>query len=428
VVKVSAGGRTPSQWQVQEGLPTDPRVTKLQDKANKEREEALLTEARAGQAQAEKEAAFAKGYEHRIAFHDERAAIAREERMRKLEAETERVNQELESANVYEPRDMIGKGVASFFSTIATSLGAYAAPYTGGRNLPAEQIASDVERHLKEQRLAMDKGNNYLARLRQQFGDQESAENVMRAALMDRAKTEIATLVAGSKSEAMKGRAAAVMADLDERKAAVLDAQSQRAMERVTRADVNAPAQYMQLGGGGLEADKKAKENAEKYGEALTKAGIPEAVQGMAAVEAQINAFGKEDAIEGVSGSGVLRGALESKRPSATLSTRGRINRQLVDQFTQNYRKAMSGAGFSKEEAQGYEAVIRGAKTTEELQAAIRRSHDVLAARLRTMQATYDPRGVALFNQRTGGTIARFANQEDAFAPTVRPAGEERSK
>jgi len=187
----------------------------------------------------------------------------------------------------------------------------------------------------------------------------------------------------------------------------------------VHRTDTNVPTQYIGIGGGLGAKDA----DVEKVGEAMLKAGIPQDEQELAEVQARVNSFDKNKPIEGVAGVSAAGGFVESNKPDSMLSPAGLANRQMVGRTVAAYSKAMTGAGMSDKEREIYVGIIRGAKTTAELQRSLQTVQNAVAARRRTIEATYNPKAVAEYKRRLGpGGHARFSDKP--IVPTVAPAGE----
>lgn len=412
------GGRQTQGWHVQEGAKISDGTYATIDAAQQAKERVLTQEAAAGQQAADREAAFADGYQKTLAFYNEQEGIARDQRL----AKQREVMDQLEASNreaAADANNVAGKAIGSVLSTIGIALGAWGGTLDrSGRNAGLEAYNAATNAAIADQRAKAEKENNYFAKMKAMFGDEERAEMATKMAFNEAAKAKAAQLAATTKSEMARANADRVQAQLMDESAKLKERFDLLTQDKVQRTDANVPTRYIGTGGiGAKQAD------VEKYGEAVIKSGLPETRQKLAEVQARIDAFAKDgQSIEGVAGNSALGGWLESAKPDAALTPQGLANRQMVSQLVAEYSHTMSGAGMSDAERERYEKNVRGAKTTAELQRSLQQMQNALEARQRAHDATYDPRAVAEWQRRVGPARGIGFSQQ-GVVPTVKPAG-----
>lgn len=416
---VIPGGRRTQAWQVQEGKKFSDGTFASIAAAEDAKERVLTHEAKAGQAAAEREAAFADGYEALLGQKQANEAAARARRQKMMDDEFQKLTEANKAAADDGGATVAGKAFGGLMATLGVALGAWGGSMDRtGRNAGAEALQQFTNNAIAEQRAKADRENNYYARMKDMFGDEQKAEVATRMAFNEAMQARLANMAATTKSENAKANIDRVAAQTFAEKAQLKKEFDLLQQDTVQRSDANVPDRVIGLG---VPAAKQA--DVEKVGEALTREKIPEAEQNLAEVQKEIDAYGKQDKpIEGVTGTSPLGGWWESKKPDFLLTPKGLANRQMVANFASNYAHAMSGAGMSDAERERYMHNILGARTNEEMQRAIRMADDALAARKRTIKATYDPRAVAEFDKRTGGGTTKF--QQRGVVPTMKPAGE----
>lgn len=413
------GGRRTQGWQVQEGLNVDEDTRRAYDAADGYRLTGLQQDAAAGQEAAEREVAFSEGFEKRLQQHEAERAHRVQERNMLMDTELKKLD-ESRRAVPDTTADVVGKGVAKLFSIVGVAAGAWAGSMNRtGRNAALETMNAFAQQEAAEQQKKADKENNYFARMKQLFGDEDRAAEATHIGILEAGRARMATLSAATKNAYAK-------AQLDKNMAGLAEAIAQRrerfgvlTQDKVQRTDANIPDRYVGFGTG---AAKPA--DVEKVGEAMSKAGIPETEQTLGELQARIDAYTKDGKpMEGVAGTSALGGKWETMKPDALLSPQGLANRQMVGRFNSAYRKMMTGAGGSDAEAEKYEKDIRGARTVPELQRSIQAYQNAAVAKVRNIEATYDPKAVAEYNRRMGpGGHVKFSDK--GVTPTIKPAGE----
>lgn len=418
--KVIPEHRRTQGWSVSEAVPMDDQEKLARDAALESKTRVLETEADAGRYDAMRKEAFARGQLGAQSFYEEQNALHREQAQQKRDALLADMEREHKAAQD-NPDTLLGKGVSKFLGMIGVALGAWGGSIKGtGQNAGLQAMQAFAAEEAAAQKLKADKENNYFARMRTIFNDDEMAEKATQEAILRLGAAKVSAITATSKAESARANGDRVNQVLSEDIGNLRKEITIRGADRVQRTDVNVPTQYLAMGGG-LGAPQG---DVEKYGEALTKAGIPEAEQELAEVEARLNVHAKDGKpLEGVAGTTAASGFIESNKPDAMLTPQGLANRQMVGRTVAAYSKAMTGAGMSDKEREIYVGIIRGAKTVQELQRSVATVQNVLSARKRVIQATYNPKAVAEFERRLGpGGIPRFSSAP--IVPHVKPAGD----
>lgn len=418
-VQVIPEHRRTQGWQVNEAIPASDKEIIARDAAIQSHQNVLENEADAGRYDAMRKEAFARGQAGAQAFFEEQRALHAEQRQQKRDALIKEMEDERTKA-VENADTLLGKGVSKFMGVLGAALGAWSGSIRGtGQNAGLQAMQAYAAEEAASQRAKADKENNYYARMRTIFNDDDAAEAATQASILRLAQARGNAIAATNKSELARANwdrgnqiLSTEIANLDQ------DI-TRRAHDVVHRTDVNVPTQYIGMGGG-LGA-KNA--DVEKVGEAMLKAGVPQDEQELAEVQARVNSFDKNKPIEGVAGVSPTSGFIEANKPDAMLSPEGLANRQMVGRTVAAYSKAMTGAGMSDKEREIYVGIIRGARTTAELQRSLQTVQNAVAARRRTIEATYDPKAVAEYRRRLGpGGHARFSDKP--IVPTIKPAGE----
>lgn len=419
-VQVIPEHRRTQGWQVNEAIPASDKEIIARDAAIQSHQNVLENEADAGRYDAMRKEAFARGQAGAQAFFEEQRALHAEQRQQKRDALLKEM--EDERAKAVENADtLLGKGVSKFMGVLGAALGAWSGSIRGtGQNAGLQAMQAYAAEEAASQRAKADKENNYYARMRTIFNDDEAAEAATQASILRLAQARGNAIAATNKSELARANwdrsnqaISTEIANLDQ------DI-TRRAHDVVHRTDTNVPTQYIGIGGGLGAKDDDVK----AYGKALTDAGIPEAEQELAEVQARLNVHAKDGKpLEGVAGQTAASGFIEANKPDSMLSPQGLANRQMVGRTVAAYSKAMTGAGMSDKEREIYVGIIRGAKTVSELQRSIAAVQNAIGARKRVIQATYNPKAVAELERRLGpGGIPRFADKP--IVPTIKPAGE----
>lgn len=420
--KVIPEHRRTQGWSVSEAVPMDDQEKLARDAALESKTRVLETEADAGRYDAMRKEAFARGQLGAQSFYEEQNALHREQAQQKRDALLADMEREHKAAQD-NPDTLLGKGVSKFLGMIGVALGAWGGSIKGtGQNAGLQAMQAFAAEEAAAQKLKADKENNYFARMRTIFNDDEMAEKATQEAILRLGQAKVSAITATSKAESARANGDRVNQVLSEDIGNLRKEITIRGADRVQRTDVNVPTQYLAMGGPGLGA-KDA--DVEKYGEARTKAGIPEAQQSLAEVQARVDAYAKSGkSIEGVAGPTVASGWLEDKKPDGVLTPQGLANRQMIGQFVADYRHAMTGAGGSDAEAEKFEKNIRGAKTTAELQRALQQGQNKLHALERAQKATYKPNAVAEYHRRLGPSGSEVGFAGKGLVPTVKPAGD----
>ena len=419
--KVIPEHRRTQGWSVSEAVPMDDQEKLARDAAIESKTRVLETEADAGRYDAMRKEAFARGQLGAQSFYEEQNALHREQAQQKRDALLGEMEREHKAAQE-NPDTLLGKGVSKFLGMIGVALGAWGGSIKGtGQNAGLQAMQAFAAEEAAAQKLKADKENNYFAKMRTIFNDDEMAEKATQEAILRLGQAKVSAITATSKAESARANGDRVNQALSEDIGNLRKEITIRGADRVQRTDVNVPTQYVGIGGPGLGA-KDA--DVEKYGEARTKAGIPEALQKAADMQRVLDAFGKSGTLEGVSGKTVTEGWIEDNKPDAMLTPQGLANRQMLGQFVADYTHALTGAGGPEAERERFVKNIRGAKTTAELRRALQQGQNTLRALEKAHQATYKPNAVAEYHRRLGPSGNEIGFAARGLVPNVKPAGE----
>ncbi len=412
-VAVIPGHRTPGQWQVQETQGVAPGAVRDFISADEHARRAAEISAAAGKEEADKQAAFALGFQRQKEFHDEQASFAADRRQKRFDAAIANYDKAIDATASSGPFD---KSAGAIMGALAMALGAYAQPVTG-HNAGAEALKATMDRSMADQRATMEREGNKLSLLTKQLGSEEEAEKVLRIAMIDRAKTQLDALTAGSKSESVLANRDAVLAKLDTERAQLQQHLRQIGTDKVVRTDVmSAP---VVIGGGGVGCGRKGMDPGDEaavlrdldehpltekektamtaYAKELEVSKLPTAIQSLANAQLYLNAYDANKDIKGVSAgrdhiNPVLSGWIQKNIPDAFVGETGRLNRVAFTKVKNDVIHAVTGAGGSKEEMARIVSSLEGAGTTAELAASLRAAQASLEAQKMSIDAGVDPR------------------------------------
>lgn len=174
-------------------------------------------------------------------IEEARAAEAqREANEQRRQAELERLRAKREAAleEANSPGAVVGKAVGGLFASLGVALGAYAATMTGQRNHALDAFNAFTEAELKRQKMAADREDNYYSRMRAEFGDARTAEDMTRAAIHRAASMELEKLGAKAKGDFAKAKYAETLAVLHEREADFDNRLTLQEADKVSRGDM----------------------------------------------------------------------------------------------------------------------------------------------------------------------------------------------
>jgi hypothetical protein len=411
-VLVDAGGRRPASWQVSEGMDLGPEAREAVGDANVKGRDAARLDYEAGQQAAN----FERGYLEQHAQAADRFAAQEATRTQKYEQQVGEHMQALDNLRAQireakvDPYDGMNPAAARIGGAIAIALGAFASKHGENAGLEAVKhgIALNVERQT-QQLNKLERGSrgevNFLAQLKQQFGDTNAAQQALYISYLEKAKTELAKklgdpTVADPRLLAAYDRLQGQLDDDLVKRTAAFKGITE---DRVVRHDVNAQPKYV---GGPSQAGKAdARYLAENY----EKAGIPQTLSELKDIDRVIDSFGDGD-IPGV-------GPIVGKVPSVLLGDRAVAGRQAVQRVKNAVGHALFGGALSPTEAEKLDAQLEGAKDAASLRRTVQSVRQVLQHRAANIAAGASPEGVDYYEQH-GGSVQRGSPSARQVSPS----------
>lgn len=245
---IDPGGFKLTQTQVQHGIPASPEVRKKMAEAAGHERDAALRGLEAAQTASENEALARAHYaEEARAAEAQREANEqrRQDELARLRAKREAV---LEEAN--SPGAVVGKAAGGLFASLGVALGAYAATMTGQRNHALDAFNAFTENELKRQKMAADREDNYYSRMRAEFGDARTAEDMTRAAIHRAASMELEKLGAKAKGDFAKAKYEEARGTIEKQYAATMNALDVQSENKVGDTYSLLPARVIGVTGG----------------------------------------------------------------------------------------------------------------------------------------------------------------------------------
>lgn len=426
MVKVSDGGRTPHSWttQVQEGMVLPQNVYDAYSKADEATARAIDAEKAVAEQKARYDSDYAQANQKYMeGFQANQAARAERQRaeMEKHMGELSR----LQEAAAGDPTDSFydkhgGTGTRILFAMLS-GLGGLAAANNGGRNPVLDAINARVQNEKDALNGAVKNKHNFLGELKLKFGDERMAEEAARITYLEKAKAQLGVLSSELGGAAAEANAQKALAMLDTNIADRTKTFEAAAAAKVATSqnDVNAPAQYMGVGGATVGQNATYKEPRKGFtGELHSlsddygKAKIPEKVAALTNAERAIDIYSKES-IPGV-------GMGQSMLPDWAVSKDAARNRQALAHLKNQIIHELSGAAVSPTEMERYRTELEGARDEEGIRRFVRGAHQETSVMQRNIARGHAPDVVNFYLQQ-GGPV-RDIRPDKALTPTIKTA------